>query len=499
MPAEAKFLAFDLGAESGRAVVGSFDGKRLRLDDAHRFASRSVRLADTLYWDVLALYQELKLGLGMAVAAHGSDFDGLGIDTWGVDFGLLGRGDVLLGNPRHYRDHGNDGMLDLAFEIVSREQIFDRTGIQFMQFNTLFQLLALKRAASPLLESAETLLMMPDLLNFWLTGVKVSEFSIASTSQMVDPRTRSWATDLLDRFGLPSHILTEIVPTSTIIGSLRADIGAETGCGPVPVLAPGEHDTASAVVTVPASTPDYAYISSGTWSLMGIETLAPLISDETRAVNFTNEGGACGTIRLLKNIMGLWLVQECRRAEARRGHDFSYAQLARMAAEVQPFISLIEPDAPEFLAPADMLVAIAGFCTRTGQPVPDGMGAAVRCCLESLALKYRWTLERLEAFRGHPIEVIHIVGGGTQNQLLCQLAADATGRPVIAGPIEATAIGNVLMQALGRGRIGSLEEAREVVRRSFELDTYTPATSRERWEVAYSRFLGLRDQIGKTD
>jgi rhamnulokinase len=480
-------------------VVGFFDGERLRLEDAHRFSSRSVRLLDTLCWDVLGLFHELKQGLGMAVAAHGPDFAGIGIDTWGVDFGLLGRGDVLLGNPRHYRDHGNDGMLDIAFGIVPREQIFDRTGIQFMQLNTLYQLLALKRMQSPLLENAETLLMMPDLLNFWFTGVKTTEFSIASTSQMVDPRTRTWVKDLIERFGLPTHLLTEIVPTSATIGPLRADIASEAGCGPIPLLAPGEHDTASAVVAVPASTPDYAYISSGTWSLMGIETTEPRISEETRAYNFTNEGGACGTIRLLKNIMGLWLVQECRRAEARRGKEYTYSRLAEMAAEAEPFVSLIEPDAPEFLAPADMLAAIRDFCRKTEQPTPDGMGATVRCCLESLALKYRWALERLEAFRGRRIDVIHIVGGGTQNRLLCQLAADATGRTVIAGPVEATATGNVLMQALGRGHIGSLEQAREVVRRSFPLETYLPTASRDRWEAAYTRFLALRERINKTD
>jgi len=499
MAAEAKFLAFDLGAESGRAVVGLFDGEKLRLHDAHRFASRSVRLADTLYWDALGLFHELKQGLSMAVAEHGPDFAGIGIDTWGVDFGLLGRGDVLLGNPRHYRDHGNDGMLEVAFGIVPREQIFDRTGIQFMQLNTLYQLISMQRARSPLLEQAETLLLMPDLFNFWFTGVKSTEFSIASTTQMVDPRTRSWATNLLDQFGLPAGILTDIVPTAATIGPLRPDIASEAGCGPIQVLAPGEHDTASAIVAVPASTPDYAYISSGTWSLMGIETTEPRISDATSAYNFTNEGGACGTIRLLKNIMGLWLVQECRRAEARRGRDYSYAQLSEMAEKAQPFGALIEPDSPEFLAPPDMLVAIAAFCRRTGQSPPTDMGATIRCCLESLALKYRWALERLEEFRGRAIDVIHIVGGGTQNRLLCQLAADATGRTVIAGPVEATATGNVLMQALGRGHISSLEQAREIVRKSFPLETFTPTGARDPWESAYSRFLALRDRIGKTD
>ncbi|HZO90084.1 MAG TPA: rhamnulokinase family protein [Chthonomonadaceae bacterium] len=496
MAAEAKFLAFDLGAESGRGVVGFFDGERLRLEDVHRFPNGGVRVLDTLHWDVLCLFAELKRGLGMAVAAHGRDFAGIGLDTWGVDFGLLGRDDRLLGNPRHYRDHGNDGMLEAAFAIVPREQIFARTGIQFMQLNTLYQLLALKTQNSPLLDMAQTLLMMPDLFNFWLTGEKSTEFSIATTTQFYDPQGRVWATDLLGRLGLPTHLLTEIVPTATPIGALRDDIAAEAGCGPIPVIAPAEHDTGSAVVAVPASTPDYAYISSGTWSLMGIETPEPRISEQTLAANFTNEGGACGTIRLLKNIMGLWLVQECRRSWARQGQEYSYADLAARAAASPPFVSLIEPDDRAFLAPSDMVAEIRAFCARTGQPEPADVGATIRCCLESLALKYRWVLERLEEFRSAHIETIHIVGGGTQNQLLCQLTADATRRTVIAGPVEATAIGNVLMQAMGRGQIGSLEQAREVVRRSFELITYTPAGDASAWDAAYARFLALREQTG---
>jgi rhamnulokinase len=496
---EAKFLAFDLGAESGRGVIGLFDGEKLRLEDAHRFANSPVRLLDTLYWDALRLFADLKRGLGIAVAAHGKDFAGVGIDTWGVDFGLLGRNDTLLGNPRHYRDHGNDDMMDVAFQMVPRHQIFARTGIQFMQFNTLIQLLALKTWKSPHLEGAETLLMMPDLFNFWFTGQKTTEFSIASTTQMLDPTTRTWALDLLDRFDLPTNLLTDIVPTGTTIGTLRADIADEAGCGPIPIVAPAEHDTGSAIVAVPAADPDYAYISSGTWSLMGIETREPRISDQTRSANFTNEGGACGTIRLLKNIMGLWLVQECRRNWTRQGKEYSYADLAEMASAAPPFVSLIEPDDVAFLSPTDMTEEIRRFCARTDQPAPDDVGATVRCCLESLALKYRWTMERLEEFRGKRIDTIHIVGGGTQNRLLCQLAADATQRTVIAGPVEATAIGNVLMQAMGRGHIASLEQAREVVRRSFDLVNYTPKGNSADWEQAYARFLALRAKIGKTD
>lgn len=492
MASEAKFLAFDLGAESGRAVVGHFDGERLRLEDAHRFTTGPTRILDTLYWDALRLFSECKRGLGLAVAAHGPDLAGLGIDTWGVDFGLLAKDDSLLGNPRHYRDHGNDGMLEAAFALAPRETIFDRTGIQFMQINTLYQLLALQQRQSPLLESAQTLLLMPDLFNFWFTGVKATEFSIASTSQMVDPRSRTWAKDLLGTMGLPTHLLTEIVLPGTLLGSLRSDIAAEFGCRPLPVYAPGEHDTASAVAAVPAETPDYAYISSGTWSLVGVEARQPRISAETLTANFTNEGGVCDTIRLLKNVMGLWLVQECRRAFARQGKEVSYAELTALASQASALGPLVDPDDIAFLAPSDMTAAIADFCTRTGQSIPQGQGALVRCCLESLALKYRWVLDKLEQFRGRPIATVHIVGGGTQNRLLCQLTADASQRTVIAGPVEATALGNILMQAIGKGLIGSLAQGREVVRRSVELQRYEPSKETDRWDEAYARFLAIR-------
>ncbi|MCS6775979.1 MAG: rhamnulokinase family protein [Chloroherpetonaceae bacterium] len=496
MAEEVKFLAFDLGAESGRGVIGFFDGTRLRLEEVHRFPNGPVRAGDTLYWDVLRLFSEIRQGLGQAVARSGRDLAGVGIDTWGVDFGLLGRDDRLLGNPRHYRDHGNDGILEEAFAVVPREQIFERTGIQFLQFNTLFQLLALRRMGSPLLDVAQTLLFMPDLLNFWLTGVKVSEFSIASTSQMLDPRQRRWATDLLEAFGLPTHILTEILAPGSAIGPLRSDIAAECGCHGLTVFAPAEHDTGSAVVAVPATDADSAYISSGTWSLMGIELPEPRISEATRNANFTNEGGACGTIRLLKNIMGLWLVQSCRRVWARQGQEYDYSELTEQAAAAPSFGPVLEPDDVSFLAPDDMTAAIDAFCRRTGQTPPQGIGATVRCCLESLALKYRWVLEQLEAFRGQQITTIHIVGGGTQNRLLCQLTADATGRPVVAGPVEATAIGNILMQAMGRGHIRSLDEARQVVRNSCPLQTYEPAAHRDAWDAAYARYLELRAATG---
>jgi rhamnulokinase len=494
--AEKRYLAFDLGAESGRGIMGLFDGEYLRLEEVNRFPNGSVRLLETLHWDVLRLFAELKRGLAQAVSTHGKEIASLGIDTWGVDFGLLGRGDVLLGNPRHYRDHANDGIMEIAFERVPRADLFARTGIQFMQFNTLFQLLALQRMNSPLLENAQSLLMMPDLLNFFFTGVKATEYSIASTTQMIDPYQREWDRELLTQFNLPTHILTPLLETGATVGNLRADIAEEAGCGALKVIAPAEHDTGSAIVSVPATTTNYAYISSGTWSLMGIETKEPRISPATATANVTNEGGAFQTVRLLKNIMGLWLVQECRRAWARRGTEYTYANLTEQAALANPFTALIEPDAAPFLSPTDMVTEIARFCEQTGQTAPQSVGETVRVCLESLALKYRWVLERMEEFQGAPLEVIHIVGGGTQNRLLCQLAADATRRTVIAGPVEATAIGNLLMQAYGCGDIGSLEQAREVVRRSFDLITYTPQGDAARWEESYAKYLHLREQLG---
>jgi len=490
---EAKFLAFDLGAESGRGVMGFFDGKLLRLEDVHRFPNGPVRILDSLHWDVLRLFSEMKEALRLALQRYGADLQGIGVDTWGVDFALIGRRDELLGNPYHYRDKRTDGMMEEAFRRVSKEEIFERTGIQFMKLNTLYQLLAMVVENSPLLEVAETLLMMPDLFHFWLTGRKVSEFTEATTTQFYDPRAKGWSKPLCEKLGLPYHILTEIIPPGTVIGDLLPSIASETGAGPVPVIAPASHDTGSAVAAVPASTQDYAYISSGTWSLMGVEVTEPIINAQSLALNFTNEGGVCGTFRFLKNIMGLWLVQECRRTWARGGEELSYAQLTEQAAAAKPFVSLIEPDHAAFLSPGDMPAEIRSFCQQTGQSVPEDKGAVIRCCLESLALKYRWTVESLEQIMGQKLSVIHLVGGGTQNRLLSQFTADATGRPAIAGPVEATAIGNILMQALARGYVSSLAQAREVIRNSFEVITYEPQNVAA-WDEAYARFLAIKEK-----
>jgi rhamnulokinase len=488
MASPKKLLAFDLGAESGRGILGKFDGGKLALEVVHRFANNPVRVLDAIHWDVLNLYHEMLNTLRLCASAGG--VDSIGVDTWGVDFGLLGRDGMLLGNPRHYRDPHTEGIMEATFARVSREEIFRKTGLQFMRFNTLFQLLALQRDRSPLLDQAETMLLMADLFHYFFTGIKVVEYTNASTTQMLDPQTRSWCPELVERLGLPSRALGTIVQPGTALGPLRSAIASETGLTSVPVIAPATHDTGAAVAAVPASARTWAYISSGTWSLMGIETPTPILTDKALAYNFTNEGGVAGTTRVLKNIMGLWLVQECRRMWERAGQSYTYDALARLASQATPFGSIVNPDDDSFILPASMPDALAAYCRKTGQLAPADAGATIRCALESLALRYRWVLERLEELAGSPIEVIHVVGGGSQNALLCQLTADACNRPVLAGPVEATAIGNLMIQALGLGLVSSLSQAREVVRQSFEVVQYTPQST-GMWEEPYKRFLKL--------
>ncbi len=488
------FLAFDLGASSGRALIGRFDGEKLSLEEVHRFPNGPVQVHDSLFWNALELFTQMKQGLAKAIQAHGVGLSGLGIDTWGVDFGLLDRAGKLIGNPYHYRDSRTDGMLEKAFARVPREQVFAQTGIQFMQINSLFQLLSMALDKSPALEMAETFLMMPDLFNYWFTGRKVSEFTDASTSQCYDMRRGDWARPLLESLGLPPHIFPEVIQPGGVVDNLLPSVLAECGLsGSIPVIAPGCHDTASAVAAVPVDEADkgsFAYISSGTWSLVGTEAQAPVISDKSLAYNFTNEGGVQNTIRLLKNVTGLWLVQECRRIWAGQGEELSFAELTRLAGEAPPFTALLDPDDAAFLSPGDMPARIREYAGRTGQATPASKGANVRTALESLALKYRWVIDRLEELIGQPVSVVHIVGGGTQNRLLNQFAANATGRPVVTGPVEATAIGNVLMQMLAVGQIGSLQEGRELVRRSFSVETYEPQ-ERVAWDEAYGRYLEL--------
>jgi len=486
------FLAADLGASSGRVMAGAFDGRLLALSEVYRFENGPVTVAGSKHWDLLRLWGQITQGLTAANAKFGDQVRSIGVDTWGVDFALLGRNNVLLGNPYHYRDHRTDGAMDRAFAQVSRDEIFRHSGLQFMQFNTLYQLLAMKWADSPLLEMAESLLMMPDVFNWLLTGIKVNEFTNATTTQFYNPVRGHWAADLFERFELPLHLLGKIAQPGTRLGHLRQDVAEETGLTDVEVVLPGTHDTASAVMAVPArgmgEKPDWCYISSGTWSLMGLELPRPVVNDRCLELNFTNEGGVGDTIRLLKNIGGLWLIQECRRIWAKQGCEFTWEALLRLCAEAEPLKSLVNPDDATLLAPVDMPQALRDFCRRTGQPQPADEGAMVRCALESLALRYRQVLSHLEELAGTKIHTIHIVGGGALNRQLCQFTADACNRRVIAGPVEATAIGNVMMQAVAAGAVQDIAEAREVIRHSFSVEEYEPALERGAWEAAIGVF-----------
>ncbi|MCL5998182.1 MAG: rhamnulokinase [Chloroflexi bacterium] len=492
------FLAFDLGAESGRAMVGQFDGRRFvqtpaPLSEVYRFPNVAVRLPDGLHWDVLRLWSDLKQGLGLAIRKYSGDLAAIGLDTWGVDFGLLDRDGALIGNPYHYRDDRTDGMLEEAFRCVSRDEIFQQTGIQFMPINSLYQLLSMVIHRSPALEVAETFLTIPDLLNYWLTGHEVCEFTNATTTQCFNPVTGDWALSMLAGMGIPTHLFPSIVEPGTLLGPILPAVEDEVGAaelGTLMVIAPACHDTGSAVAAVPARRPNFAWISSGTWSVMGVEWPEAVINPHSLHFNITNEGGVCGTFRVSKNIMGLWLVQECRRTWARQDEELSYDALMHIAAEAPPFQSIVDPDDGEFLKPGDMPARIQAFCRRTHQLIPETRGAIIRCALESLALKYRWVLERLEELVGQRLDPIHIVGGGTQNRLLCQFTADATGRQTVTGPVEATAAGNILMQAIALGQIGSLSDGREVIRNSFDVRTYESG-DKSRWDEAYARLLSV--------
>ena len=466
------YLAFDLGAESGRAMLGTLENGRLAIEELHRFANTPVRVFDALYWDTLRLWHEIQRGLAIAGREPHLQLDGIGIDTWGVDFALLGADGALADNPRHYRDARTNGVMEQVFRIVPRAEVFAQTGIQFMQLNSLYQFYALKLAGSPALAAARTLLFMPDLFNYWLTGVARAELTIASTSQFYDPRAKAWRRDLLERLGLPTGILPEIVPPGTLLGPLLDSVAAAAGLGAVPVYATGCHDTASAVAAVPAEGTNWCYISSGTWSLMGAELDEPVIDQRALDQNLTNEIGAAGKVRFLKNIAGLWLLQECRRAWALEGVEYTYEELVRLAGEMGSARVLIDVDA--FLEPGDMPRKIAAHCRARGHTPPETPGEFTRTILESLAERYRQVLESLELAAGRRFDVIHIVGGGSRNTLLNQLVADATGRTVIAGPSEATAIGNVLIQAIGARELAGPDEARHVVRRSFGVVTLTP-------------------------
>ncbi len=483
-----RYLAIDLGAESGRVMLGTIDRGKLALEELHRFPNTPVRTPSGLYWDILRLFHEIEQGLAAAGRERKVRLDGIGVDAWGVDFGLVARDGSLVASPMHYRDSRNDGMVERAFQAVPREEIFATTGIQFMQINTLFQLYAMKLAGSPALDVAGRLLMVPDLINYWLTGVQANELTDASTTQFYNPVSKAWAVDLFERLGLPSRILGQIVYPGTALGPLLPHVAQAAGMDATPVYATASHDTAAAVAAVPAEGDDWCYISSGTWSLMGLELPEPVVNEKSLAWNLTNEIGYGGSVRLLKNIAGLWLLQECRRAWAVEGADHSYEDLARMAAEAAPFKAVIHPDA--FLHPGQLPSRIAEYCRASGQSAPETPGEFARTILESLALRYRQVLEGLESVSGRAVKVIHIVGGGSRNQVLNQFVADATRRIVVAGPAEGTAAGNVMVQAIGSGVFSGLKEARSVLRNSVDLKLLEPAPGGA-WDEAYERFCKL--------
>jgi len=477
----------DLGAESGRVHLGAFDGERFDVHEVHRFPNTPVQLPDGLHWNLLRIYSDMLEGVRKAAREDDAGFDGIGIDSWAVDYGLLDASGALLGEPYHYRDARTEGMVELAESLVPREEIYRTTGIQFMPINTMPQLLSERGSVRQ--TAAETFLMIPDLLNYWLTGRKVCERTNATSTQLYDLGAETWGRGLMERLGIPTHLFPDIVPPGEQLGPVCGPAAESLGFGSsLPVIAVASHDTASAVVAVPAWDDDFAYISSGTWSLVGLELPAPVLTPEAMEANFTNEGGFGGTVRFLKNVMGLWLLQECRRTWAAASRSYSYDELAA-AAEVSPaFGALVDPDDPAFLSPGDMPARITVYCRDTGRRPPEGVGEVVRCVFDSLALKYRWVLERAEQLSGRRASVVHVVGGGSQNALLCRLTASATRRPVLAGPAEAAALGNLLVQAQSGGRIAGLDEMRAVSRRSTDLVRYEPEGTDDEWEQAYARF-----------
>lgn len=468
-------LAFDLGASNGRAILGRYDGQQLSLTEVHKFTNGAVNVNGALYWDIIELYSQIITGLQLA-AKHVKKIDSIAIDTWGVDYGLLDANDQLLANPYMYRDSRTDGLLKQIEAIIPAERIYELTGIQFMQINTLVQLYADKVQRPWILENAKSLLFIPDLLNFFLTGKKYNEYTDASTSQLFNPTKTEWASELFEKLGLPQEIMGEIIFPGDVIGNLTENVKTLTGIDyDIPVIAVGSHDTASAVAAAPLKDRDTSvYISSGTWSLLGMELDSPMITEQSRTENFTNETGVQKTIRFLKNISGLWLIQECKKYWDQQGQVLSYSELAAAAQKAPALRSQINPDDPRFLNPDNMPQAIQEYCRESNQPVPNTIGEISRCIYESLAASYETTITRLEAMVGKKITTIHMVGGGIQAEILCQFTANATNRQVVTGPIEATAIGNMLVQLMAKGEIADLEEGRELVKRSIEMKEYLP-------------------------
>lgn len=483
-----RVLAFDFGASSGRAIIGCFDGDKITLEEVHRFSNDPVSVGGTVYWDVLRLFYEIKQGIIKAKIAGG--FDSIGIDTWGVDFGLIDSEGKLMENPVHYRDARTVGLVDEAFKTMPKEKLYGITGIQFMELNTLFQLIALKKYRPWMLERADKMLFMPDLFGYMLTGKMCAEYSIASTSQLIDLDKRTWSKEILDAFGIKESVFAPLVQPGTVLGELSKEICEECGVDPVPVISVCGHDTQSAITSVPCEDGDFAFLSSGTWSLFGTELDKPIVNETSMNINITNEGGFDGSTGFLKNIIGLWLIQESRRQWKREGKEYSYADLEKLALAAEPFKCFIDPDAPEFVPHGNIPERVREFCRKTGQYVPETVGEIMRCIYESLAMKYRLTFEKLRECTERDYPVIHVIGGGTKDGLLCQMTANSCDRTVKAGPIEATVMGNVAVQLMSNGSVENIGQARKIVADSSELKTFEPKDT-DKWAEAYKDFLKI--------
>jgi len=483
------FLAFDIGATSGRTILGTLENGRLLMKELTRFPNQMLQIGAHFHWNIYALFEHLKAGLA-AAKNEGVEITSIGIDTWGVDFALIAEDGAILGAPYAYRDPHTAEAPQRFFKLIPREKVYDLTGIQVMNFNSLYQLFALSQADNSLLKATKSILFMPDALAYMLTGNKVVEYTIASTSQILNPRTKKFEAELLQKAGVSPAILGDIVMPGHVIGVLRDDIAEESELGKVQVVAVAGHDTASAVAAVPASNENFAYLSSGTWSLMGVEVKDPIINETTARLNFTNEGGIEGTTRFLKNITGMWLLEQCLKEWKKEGITYAYEKLVQMADSVPSFKSMIDPDHISFANPASMSQAIRDYCLASGQTCPVSHAELVRCIFESLALKYNYVLGKLKGLAPFPIEKLHVIGGGSKNSLLNQWTANAISIPVIAGPSEATAIGNIMIQAKAAGCVDSLQEMRRIIAESVQLDEFVPKNS-ELWTEAYQQFLKI--------
>lgn len=483
-----RILAFDFGASSGRAMIGVYDENTINLEEIHRFSNDPVVINDIMYWDILRLFHEIKQGIIKAKNSGG--FDSIGIDTWGVDFGLLDKNGNILENPIHYRDKRTVGMVEESFERIPKAEFYKITGNQFMEINTVFQLLSIVKERPELIERVETLLMIPDLFNYMLTGEKITEYSIASTTQLVDANNRNWSDRVINALNIPKYIFTKIVPSGTIIGELSESICEELGVNKVDVVAVASHDTQSALISVPTEEKDFIFLSCGTWSLIGTELDSPIINEKSERYNITNEGGYEGKITFLKNIIGLWLIQESRRQWIREGNEYSFGELEELASKTESLKCFIDPDAQEFVAQGNIPKRIQEYCIRTNQAVPESVAQIVRCINESLALKYRKALEEIEDCTEKHYDTIYMVGGGIQSKLLCELTANICGRKVVAGPVEATVLGNLVLQLIATGEVEGLQAARNLISKSQDIKIYEPK-DKEEWDKTYNKFLEL--------